>query len=185
MLTLHTLLMCIFIFCSRICDVTCMSIRTILLTKGMPKLAAMFGFFEVTIYIVVLGKVISTLDNPFYLISYGLGFSTGNLVGSKIENILAFGDAQVRIILGRENQHQSVVDDLRKLGFGVTIFRGEGRDGEKEMLLINLKRKRITEIYDYFKQNDVKAFISTNDITSYAGGYHIPPKKSLLNLVKK
>lgn len=181
-ITIETFLMCLFIFFARICDVTFMSIRTILLTKGMPKLAATFGFFEVIIYISVLGKVINTLDNPIYLISYGFGYATGNYVGSKIENLLAFGDAQVRIIL--DCDCHNTVDDLRNMGFGVTIFKGEGRDGQREMLLINLKRKRIKEIYDYFNTNKVKAFISTNDITSYSGGYHVAPRRFIDKLKK-
>ena len=181
-ITVETILMCLFIFFARICDVTFMSIRTILLTKGMPKLAAVFGFFEVIIYISVLGKVISTLDNPIYLISYGLGYSAGNYVGSKIENMLAFGDAQVRIIL--DSEYHSVVDGLRDKGVGVTVFKGEGRDGQREMLLINLKRKRIKEIYEYFNEKNIKAFISTNDITSYSGGYHVSSRR-FIDKVKK
>ena len=69
--SVHTILMCFFVFFARICDVSFMSLRTILLTKGMPKLAAVFGFFEVLIYIVVLGKVIDSLNEPIYLIFYG------------------------------------------------------------------------------------------------------------------
>jgi len=184
-LDVNMVLMCFFVFFARICDVSCMSLRTILLTKGMPKLAAVFGFFEVLIYIVVLGKVIDSLNEPLYLIFYGLGFSTGNFVGSKIESMLAFGDAQMRIVLSCNEDTKEAVDELRDLGFGVTVFRGEGRDGEKAMLLINLKRKRINEIYSYFKKKNLKAFISTNDITSYAGGYQLPPKSSFLNMVKK
>ena len=43
--SVHTILMCFFVFFARICDVSFMSLRTILLTKGMPKLAAVFVFF--------------------------------------------------------------------------------------------------------------------------------------------
>ncbi|EHL18144.1 hypothetical protein HMPREF9630_01139 [Peptoanaerobacter stomatis] len=173
--------MCLFIFLARISDVTFMSIRTILLTKGMSKLAAFMGFFEVTIYIIVLGKVVNSLDNPFYLISYALGYAAGNFIGSKIESFLAFGDAQMRIVL--PSSQYSVVDDLRGMGYGVTVFRGEGKDGERIMLMINLKRKQIGNIYDYIKAKEIKAFVSTNDITSYAGGYHNVNKKN--NLLRK
>lgn len=184
-INLSMILMCIFIFISRVCDVTFMSIRTILLTKGMSKMAAIMGFFEVLIYIIVLGKVVSSLDNPFYLISYALGYASGNYIGSKIEAFLAFGDAQMRIVL--PTSQENVVCDLRNMGYGVTVFRGEGKDGERVMLMINLKRKQITDIYNYINKNDIKAFVSTNDITSYAGGYLSVHKKnnSLLKGLKK
>lgn len=172
---------CLFIFFARICDVTFMSIRTILLTKGMAKLAAFLGFFEVIIYIAVLSKVVNALDNPTYLLSYAAGYAAGNYIGSKIEAFLAFGDAQMRIILPQSNDN--IVCDLRDKGFGVTVFRGEGRDGERIMLLINLKRKKIGEVYNYLSENKIDAFVSTNDITSCLGGYNMASQKK--HFVKK
>ena len=91
----------------------------------------------------------------------------------------------MRIVLSCNEDTKNAVNELRDLGFGVTIFRGEGKDGEKAMLLINLKRKRIQEVYNYFKKKNLKAFISTNDITSYAGGYQVPPKSGFISMVKK
>lgn len=172
---------CLFIFFARICDVTFMSVRTILLTKGMARLAAFLGFFEVIIYITVLGKVVNALDNPTYLLSYAAGYAAGNYIGSKIEAFLAFGDAQMRIILPKADE--KIVDDLREKGFGVTVFRGEGKDGERIMLLINLKRKKIGEVYNYIDEHQVNAFVSTNDITSCVGGYHVASQKK--HFIKK
>lgn len=163
------ILTCILIFLSRICDVTLMSIRTIFLTKGMAKRAMIIGFFEVSVYMSVLGKMMSVIDQPQYFLAYCFGFATGIFVGAKIEQKLAFGDAQMRAILPIENKN--IIDELRDMGFGVTSFIGEGKDGERLMILINLKRKRIGEVYDYFTKNDIPAFVSTNDITSYKGGY--------------
>lgn len=165
----HMILMGILIAFSRICDVTLMSIRTILLTKGMSKIAACLGFFEVLIYIKVLGNVVSSLDNKYYLICYCLGFASGVFIGSRIESALAFGDAQMRIITSKDNEF--IVDDLRAMGFGVTTFSGQGRDDERLMLFTNLKRKNIKKVYEYLKQKDVNAVVSTNDVSSVQNGY--------------
>lgn len=153
----------------RICDVSLATVRTILLTKGMSKVAAMIGFVEVIVYIKVLGNVVSQLDNWWYLIAYAIGFSMGNLIGSRVERLLAFGDVQMRLIIN--NEYRYIIDELRAKGFGITIFRGEGKDGERLMVLITLKRKRVNEVYDYLQKKEIKAFISVNDITSHSGGY--------------
>lgn len=153
----------------RICDVSLATVRTILLTKGMSKVAAMIGFVEVIVYIKVLGNVVSQLDNWWYLIAYAIGFSLGNLIGSRVERLLAFGDVQMRLIIN--NEYRYIIDELRAKGFGITIFRGEGKDGERLMVLITLKRKRVNEVYDYLQKKEIKAFISVNDITSHSGGY--------------
>lgn len=153
----------------RICDVSLATMRTILLTKGMAKIAAFIGFFEVIIYIKVLGSVVNQLDNWFYLLAYAVGFSLGNLIGSRLERFFAFGDAQMRIILSDKDSY--AIQDLRDKGFGVTVFRGEGRDGERLMVLITLKRKRVGEVFDYMSKKGIKTFISVNDISSQMGAY--------------
>lgn len=166
---LSLILNMIMIIVLRVCDVSLATVRTILLTKGMSKIAAMIGFVEVIVYIKVLGRVVSQLDNWWYLIAYAIGFSLGNLIGARVERLLAFGDVQMRLIIN--NDFKYIIDELRDKGFGITIFKGEGKDGERLMVLITLKRKRVNEVYEYLKKNQIKAFVSVNDITSHSGGY--------------
>ena len=135
-------------------------------------MAALIGFFEVIVYMKVLGDVVSQLDKWWYLLAYATGFSLGNLIGAKLEHRLAFGDAQMRLIIREEYRY--IVDELREKGFGVTVFKGEGREGERLMVLITLKRKRVKEVYDYLKEKDINVFVSVNDITSYSGGVMHP-----------
>ena len=52
----------ILIIVLRICDVSLATTRTILLTKGKSNIAALIGFFEVIVYMKVLGDVVSQLD---------------------------------------------------------------------------------------------------------------------------
>ncbi len=158
----------IIIITLRICDVSLATTRTILLTKGKSNIASLIGFFEIIVYMKVLGDVVSQLDKWWYLLAYATGFSLGNLIGAKLEHKLAFGDAQMRLIIREE--HRFIVGELREKGFGVTVFHGEGRDGERLMILITLKRKKIKDVYEYLKEKDINVFVSVNDITSYSGG---------------
>lgn len=181
---LEVILTCIMIFFSRICDVTFMSLRTILMTKGIKKIAAFMAFFEVLIYMTVLTRIVNGLSDPVYLLSYCAGFATGTFIGTTIEQQLAFGDSQMRIIISGDDH--SLVDELRKMGYGVTVFDGEGKDGKRLMLLINLKRKKIKTVYKYISEKGIRAFVSTNDITSYKGGYQtVVPNEQPLHILSK
>lgn len=166
---------CIVIMTLRIIDVSLATTRTILLTKGKAKTAAAIGFFEILIYTKVLADIVTNLDKWYYLISYAIGFSLGNYIGTKIERRLAFGDVQIRMIVNSEYYY--IIDELRSLHFGVTTFIGEGRDGERKMILITAKRKRVNELYHYLQSNKIEAFVSVNDISSYSGGYVTSAKK--------
>jgi len=156
------------IFASRILDVSMMATRTILLTKGKSKLAAFIGFFEIIVYMNVLGIVVNDLDKPIYLIAYAFGFSMGLIVGTKIEEKLAFGDVTIRIIINKI--HNGVINILREKGFGVTVVTGEGRDGERDILYVTARRKNIKEITNIFSDNNIESFISVMDVRNIKGG---------------
>lgn len=167
-LLLPILLKSLIIFSSRILDVSMMATRTILLTKGKSKLAAFIGFFEVIIYMQVLGIVVNDLDKPVYLVAYALGFSMGLIVGTKIEDKLAFGDVTIRIIIDKVDE--KIVEILRGKGFGVTVVVGEGRDGERDILYVTARRKNIKEVNKVLEDNEIKAFVSVMDVRNLKGG---------------
>lgn len=166
---------CLVIMGLRIVDVSLATTRTILLTKGKAVTAAVIGFFEILIYTKVLTDIVTNLGQWYYLIAYAFGFAFGNYIGTRIERRLAFGDVQIRMIVNPNYYY--IIDELRNNKFGVTTFVGEGRDGERKMILITAKRKRVNELYNFLKMNKIEAFVSVNDITSYSGGYMIPSNK--------
>lgn len=152
----------------RIIDVSLATTRTILLTKHKAVVAALIGFVEVIVYIKVLGNVVSTLDNYYYLGAYATGFALGNYLGSKLEKYLAFGDSQLRLIIKEEDSF--IIEEFRNKGYGVTTFKGEGRDGIKIMVLLAVKRKDISKIEKIIKEKNVDAFLTVNDLAHYSGG---------------
>ncbi|WP_202709954.1 DUF2179 domain-containing protein [Sporosalibacterium faouarense] len=162
------LLKCFLIFASRILDVSMMATRTILLTKGKSKLAAGIGFFEVIVYMNVLGIVVNDLDKPAYLVAYALGFSTGLIVGTKLEDKLAFGDVTIRIIIHKS--YNEIIDILREKGYGVTVVVGEGRDGERNILYVTARRKSIKEVKSLLEAYNISAFVSVMDVRDIKGG---------------
>jgi uncharacterized protein YebE (UPF0316 family) len=171
---LNIVLRAIFIFLARIIDVSIGTIRMIMLVKGQRKIAAALGFFEVIIYLIVLGNVVGNINKPILIIAYGLGYATGNLVGSKLEEKISIGRVFAQVIV--KEDHELLVESLREAGFGVTIFEGEGREGKSHMLNIILDRKQINKLYQLVDKCDCGAFITTMDIRSSLGGYFRPKK---------
>lgn len=168
------LLQALFIFTARIIDVSIGTLRTILLVKGQRKIASVLGFFEVMIYLIVLGKVVGNINKPVLIIAYCLGYATGNIIGSKIEEKLSIGRLVAQVIV--KEQLAELVQKLRDTGFGVTIFEGEGREGKSYMLNIILDRKQVRKLHEIIDNCDCGAFITTMDVRSSLGGYFQPKK---------
>lgn len=159
----------LFVFFSRVFDVSLGTLRIIYLTRGQGKLAAMIGFVEVIIYIIALGMVISNLDHPLNIIIYGLGFAAGNYVGSMIEEKIAVGFANVQVIT-----MQNCVDmeeSLREMGYGVTSMDCYGKEGPHRILHVLLRRKALKAFLRKIREMEPHAFISIVDTRKIMGGY--------------
>ncbi|NLV76743.1 MAG: DUF2179 domain-containing protein, partial [Tissierellia bacterium] len=65
----------LFIFLARVTDVTLATIRMLMVVQGRKIHAAIIGFFEVSIYVTALSKVVGNLDNPGNLLAYALGYA--------------------------------------------------------------------------------------------------------------
>ena len=165
----------LFIFFARIADVSMGTLRTILLVKGNKKIAAALGFFEVMIFLMVLGNVVGNIDKPILIIAYCGGFACGNIIGGTIEEKISLGRVSAEVIL-KEN-YEEAIEKLRKEGFGVTIFEGMGLESKSYALNITLDRKNIKKVREIIKKVDSHAFITIFDIRSTAGGHFVPIKK--------
>lgn len=86
------------IFLSRIFDVSLGTLRIIFVNRGMKYLAPLIGFFEVLIWLIVIGNVMKNIGSPINYIAYAAGFATGNFVGIYLEGKLAMGVILLRII---------------------------------------------------------------------------------------
>jgi uncharacterized protein YebE (UPF0316 family) len=126
------------------------------------------------IYLIVLGKVVGNIDKPFLIIVYCFGYATGNYVGSKLEEKRSIGRLLVQIIV--KEIKCGIVDTLRDAGFGVTIFEGEGMDGNSYMLNVITERKKVKELKAIINNQDCGAFLTTMDVRSSLGGYFQPKK---------
>lgn len=166
------------IFFARVSDVTLATIRMLMVVQGRKIQAAIIGFFEVSIYVTALSKVVSSLDNIGNLLAYALGFACGNYIGIIIENRIALGNLAAQIILKGSNENNiELIETLRGNGFGVTVLEGHGKEGSREILHIAINRKDLNKLKDLVYSYDEDAFIIANTISPISGGYFSSIKK--------
>jgi uncharacterized protein YebE (UPF0316 family) len=161
---LGTLLLGIVICLARIVDVSMGTMRTISIVQGRTRIAFVLGFLEVSIWLMVISAVVNdVMTKPLLGIFYALGFSTGNVVGIKLERRLAFGHIIFRVISTCNGR--KIADTVRDSGYAVTTFEGEGKCGPVTMLYVVCRRRDLNEIIPLVKSIEPDAFY----ITEHAG----------------
>lgn len=162
-----------FIFISKIVEVSLTTVRTVLLTKGEKVYAAIIGFFEVIIWLLVVGNVLDGIqDDPIKIVVYALGYACGNYLGSIVEDKLAIGIITMNVIVKKEDGEE-MLKVLRRAEVGVTSIEGEGLDSKKLILILHLKRKRKKEIIKLIESVDMKSVISITDTKTVYGGFGV------------
>ena len=143
------------IFAAQVVYVTIMTVRWILLLKGHRYPAAGLSVFEVILWVYALGMVVSQLGDWPRLLASAFGFATGQLVGSKLEELLAVGHTTVQVVAQSPTQ---LPEALRQAGFGVTTWRGSGRDGDRVVIYVVLQRRRTGELFRLIEEHEPDAF---------------------------
>jgi uncharacterized protein YebE (UPF0316 family) len=159
-----------FIFSARLIDVSLGVFRLLMLTRGYAVIAAVIGFFEISIFVVALGIVINGgLNDPVRLIVYAAGFATGNIIGSIIEEKMAFGFVAIQMF-PHISQCDNLITSLRSSNYGVTRIYGEGASGPREILFVFAKRKNRGHILSIMNDVAPETFFNLSDIRSIHGG---------------
>ena len=158
------------IFFSRIIDVSCNIVRTLFLVRGRRFIAACIGFFEVMIYMTVLGRILGggrVFSFP-ELIFYCGGFATGNYLGVWLEEYLMNSFVLVEVIMDDVPSALSEIDALRATGVGATVIKGMGLNGPKLVVKIFCRRHDIAAMQKFFAGH---GFVTIADIKRCTGGW--------------
>lgn len=157
------------IFIVRVLNMALDTVRMLAVVRGMKTMTFILGVVQTALFVIALGSVINDLDNPLNIISYSVGFATGNVIGMMIEKRLAFGFINLTIISSVRGQE--LADKLRKLGHAVTEIPARGKDGTVEILECSVQRKNAMEVQKLAMQVDPNAFITSRDIHPIWRGY--------------
>ena len=154
-------------------EVSLSTVRMVLITKGEKKVGAIIAFFELILWIIIVNGVLDGVaEDPFKAVAYALGYSIGSYVGSTIEGKLAFGNTSMMCVIDGEDKC-GLIDQLRENGIAVTVLDANGRDSEKKVLMIFVKRKRIGEVSEIIKKCEPNALITTSEIKPVSKIYGI------------
>jgi len=163
----------LFIFFAKIVEVSLMTVRTVLITRGEKLYGSFIGFFEVMIWLYVISTVLNGIQqDPIRMIVYSLGFCCGNYIGCMLEERLALGVLTITLISSKEDGIK-LADILRDKHIGVTMMDAEGLHEVKKMLIIHAKRKRKSEIIKMIENSGLEAVVSISDTKTVYGGYGI------------
>jgi len=157
------------IFAINLSYVTLNTIRFMLTMKGYRILAPLLSMVEIVIYVLGLSMVMNSLDNPLNLAAYALGYGAGIGIGIKIEDWLALGYTMITVMT--QDVGSTMPNQLRDLGYGVSSYRANGRDGERLVLEILLTRKAERHLQNKVLEIDPKAFMVSYDPKYIHGGF--------------
>lgn len=168
----NTIWVYLFIFFGKITEVSLGTLRIVLINRGVRTAGALIAFVEIMMWLIVANTVLTGFTTDFFKgVVYALAFAGGNYLGSWLDELLAFGLSSVQVVIPDIGKAKLVEEALRAKDFGVTSMEVHGRDCDHYMLTMTIKRKRLTEIINWFEDNCEGAVITVSDIKTQRGGY--------------
>lgn len=160
------------IFLGKMAEVSFSTLRIMFVGKSRKLEGALFGFIEIALWVIVVSSVLNGLsEDPMKAVVYCVAFTLGIPLGVQIEGLLAVGLTSIQVVAANEYGEKIGVA-LREHGFGVTFLDGHSVDGTKrELVFVQLKRKRINDAVEIIKEIDPAAVISVSDLRSFRGGF--------------
>jgi len=158
----------IVIFLLRIVDVTLDTMRVLFMVRGRRGPAGILGFLMALVWIIAVGNAMKHLDSIWHILGYAAGYGTGTMVGITIENLVAYGLVQLRIV--SKHGGVEIAEGLRDRGYGATEFSGFGRDSAVEIVQSVVQRAHLDEVLAIVDRFDDAAFVTVEDPQVLRGG---------------
>jgi uncharacterized protein YebE (UPF0316 family) len=157
------------IFLLRVSDMSLDTLRVLMVMRGKKSVAWVLGFFQSAIFVLAISNVLSNLGNPLNIVGYAAGFATGNVVGIQIEEWLAIGHINIRIISSRRGA--AIIERMRSEGYAVTEVPARGKDGMVTMINSSVRRKNVEQVHKLVDEIDPDAFITAEDVRPVRRGF--------------
>ena len=161
-------LVALIIFIARTINIAVDTLRFMYTLREQRWLTWILGFIQSTIYVLVIGSVLTNLENPLNIIAFAGGFATGNILGMAIEKRLAIGFTHFSII--SRNRSTEIADALREAGYGVTEIPARGRESSFMLVDCRVRRKDSDDVEALVLEIDSGAFITAEDIVPKRSG---------------
>lgn len=170
---LDTFLMLLLIVAAKIVEVSLMTVRMVLITKGERKIGSIIAFFEVAIWVVLVSTVLTDIaKEPLKVVAYALGFALGSFIGSLLEEKIGIGLCEVQVILKSEDG-PLVADKLREQGYAVTCVEAHGKNHPRWLLILYVARKKTGQCVKLIKSVQENSVITVSDKKPIYGGFNM------------
>ncbi|WP_276354428.1 DUF2179 domain-containing protein [Cohnella caldifontis] len=166
MISVYTVLVIIAI---NIVYVSLSTLRLILMIKGRKAVASLLSTVEVFVYLLGLTLVLRNVSDPVNMAAYCVGYGLGVYLGNKIEEKLALGYLVVQVIVDSAELELPV--QLRNLGYGVTSWLADGRDGKRMVMQVLVKRSNEERLMSSLSELAPKAFVISHEPSRFQGGF--------------
>jgi uncharacterized protein YebE (UPF0316 family) len=157
------------IFCLRLTDVSMGTVRTIMVMRGMRRVAALIGFVEVSIWVVAISRVIGHVDSIWSVLGYSGGFAAGTLLGMWIEDKLALGHVYVHVVSMSKGPELALA--IREAGYGATQVQAEGKSGPVQVIDTVVPRKQAKGLLHLVNEIDDDSFVTIEEARKVMRGY--------------
>jgi uncharacterized protein YebE (UPF0316 family) len=163
------------IFGLRVVGISVSTLATILTVQGRKFPAILSGSLSSFVYVIAIGRVVTNLSNPWNIAAYVIGFGVGTFAGMVLEQRMALGYAQVRII--STEQGEQVAAALREAGFGVTQFYGYGQQNSVAVAEALVPRRSVPQVIKVAEKVDAKAIVAVSETRTVQRGYWQRPDR--------
>jgi len=157
------------IFFLRVSDMSLDTMRVMMIMRGKKGAAWILGFFQASIFVLAITSVLRDLNNLINILAYAAGFATGIVVGMWIEERLAIGHTQIRIV--SPNLGSAIAEKVRAEGYAITEISARGKDGMVTLLTCSVLRKNVGNVQKIVTDIDPKAFIAVEDVRPVWRGF--------------
>ncbi len=163
----------LFILVLRVVGISTSTLGTILTVHGRKLPAILAGSLSTLIYIVAIARVVNNLSNVWNVSAYVIGFGLGTWVGMILEERIALGFAEVRII----STGNKVAAALRQAGFGATEMYGRGQENLVGIVDAIVPRKNVQHVIELVESVDSKAIVTVSEARTVQRGYWKPDRR--------
>ena len=158
----------LFIFFARICDVSINTLRIIFMLHSRKYVATFLGFFEAAIWLLAISQIFQNLGSWQTFLAYAGGYAMGIFVGMMIEERLAIGNVVVRVITAKPADE--LIGFFREKHMRFTSLEGESGDGPVNVLFTVMKRERLPVILEAIKKHNPQALSTVEGVKKVGDG---------------
>jgi uncharacterized protein YebE (UPF0316 family) len=144
------------------------TMRVALTARGRKLAGSVTAAVEALVFLFAFSRVVSDMTAIERIVGYALGVGLGTLLGVYLDELLAAGQSEVRIVTqGRDTK---LVSDLHELGWPVTWTHAEGPVGEVMVAFVAIDDSKLRTLTTELERRRPDAFWTVESLRRARAG---------------